>query len=286
MSYEKRATLLEQGWRNRGDRGDRSPGPHKFFILEGTEGDPIFLKMGPFDWHCAVFRQFAIFAYTVWALLALGALFRKGPQGLVPPPPRNSFLRACSWGLGPGPSIKSELRKQKIARDYVLNLEANGRRHCTPQVQEEWSYAEKQLLFQHVTSEVRWDIWEIGNETDKTLLIFLHLGNADCSIHRCTDAKQVKIPTETELNLGFLAEVYGIIYSCLALRQLNGLSKFIYSCASPIIKIHHQPSVESMMDFQIGTSKSTWINLSCNSTMEIHLRSNLGRNVGRIDVTN
>ena len=39
------------------------------------------------------FRQFAIFAYTLWALLAHGALFIKGPQSLVPPP-QNSFLQA------------------------------------------------------------------------------------------------------------------------------------------------------------------------------------------------
>ena len=81
-----------------GGRGDRSPGPQKFHLLGGTEGDPTFLKMGSFDWYCAVFRQFSIFAYTLWALLALGALFRKGPQGLVPPPPpRNSFIQA--WQL-------------------------------------------------------------------------------------------------------------------------------------------------------------------------------------------
>ena len=39
------------------------------------------------------FRLFAIFTYTLWALLMLGALFRKGPKDLIPPP-RNSSLQA------------------------------------------------------------------------------------------------------------------------------------------------------------------------------------------------
>ena len=30
-------------------------GPPEISYLGGTEGDPILLKMGPFDWHCVVF---------------------------------------------------------------------------------------------------------------------------------------------------------------------------------------------------------------------------------------
>ena len=86
-----------RGWRNRGDRGTGPLGPLKFHILGGTEGDPIFLKMGPFDWHC-VFLVSYIFLHTL-----CGPFWRLGPFSVgapkacppPPPPPRNSFLQAC-----------------------------------------------------------------------------------------------------------------------------------------------------------------------------------------------
>ena len=91
--YLNSELMLSRAGETGGPGGTGLPGPHKFYLLGGTEGDPIFLKWALLTDMVLFFRQFAIFACTLWALLALGALFRKGPQDLVPPP-RNSFLQA------------------------------------------------------------------------------------------------------------------------------------------------------------------------------------------------
>ena len=31
------------------DRGTDHPGPHQFYLLGGTKGDPVFLKLDPFE---------------------------------------------------------------------------------------------------------------------------------------------------------------------------------------------------------------------------------------------
>ena len=67
--------------------GDRSPpGPRKFISIGRGRGDPIFYQMGPFLTDIVLFfRQFSVFTYlTLWALLTLGALFRKGPKAWSP----------------------------------------------------------------------------------------------------------------------------------------------------------------------------------------------------------
>ena len=79
MDDVQNAYYVQQGWRNREEPRGLIYRAQKFHLLGGTEGDTVFFKMGPFDSHCAVFRQFAIVTYAWWALLALGALFLKGP---------------------------------------------------------------------------------------------------------------------------------------------------------------------------------------------------------------
>ena len=78
--------------------GHQSPGPHKFYLLGGTEGPPIFLKLALLP-DIVLFLGSLLFMhrYTLWALLALGSLFRKDPQLSRPGPPTSELI---SPGLG------------------------------------------------------------------------------------------------------------------------------------------------------------------------------------------
>ena len=72
-----------QGWRNREGPGNRSPGPQKFHLLGVTEGTRYFKKWALLT-DIVLLLGSSIFLHTLWALLALGALFCKDLQGLVP----------------------------------------------------------------------------------------------------------------------------------------------------------------------------------------------------------
>ena len=56
------------------------PSPRIFISWDGPRGTRYFINWALLTDIVLFFRRFAIFTYTLWALLALGALFRKGPK--------------------------------------------------------------------------------------------------------------------------------------------------------------------------------------------------------------
>ena len=115
-----------------GGGGTGPPWPHKFYLLGGTEGDPIFLKMGPFDVTLCCFSGSLLFLHTLcgpfWRLEA-GALFRNGPQDQVPPP-RNSFIQACLW-FSLLPSSCNYRYRKTSKRDRETDRETERQRERT-----------------------------------------------------------------------------------------------------------------------------------------------------------
>ena len=70
------------------------------------------------------FSQFAIFTYTLWALLAFGALFRKSPRG--PPPPSTSELILQAWSRSPEADRLGRGLQRRAAGDNGLQRRAGG----------------------------------------------------------------------------------------------------------------------------------------------------------------
>ena len=73
------ALVAQAAWPGLGNPrgpGDRPPRAHKFYLFGGTEGAADISKIGPILTDIVLFfRQFAIFAYTLWALWRLGPFY-------------------------------------------------------------------------------------------------------------------------------------------------------------------------------------------------------------------
>ena len=159
------ALVAQVAWPGLGKPGDRPPrAPYFFRLLGGNEGPPIFLNLAQF-WLtlCCFFRQFAIFAYTLWAFWRLGPFSVRalkawsptselispglGSAKFIHPPSsrryihsackRSSYWRVASTPPPPpvpariklqGPWVPTTLKPMKIIDSVTLTLSSDFRK--------------------------------------------------------------------------------------------------------------------------------------------------------------